>query len=146
MPFVGGGHELVLGLEDGAFGGVGLDDVEHLDLPNHVRRRHHRLDAAAFAQQLAGKAGRRDHARLFGGHGHQAVATVDAQIHTQTERQAHDAEHVLHHPVGLLVAQATIRRQLVELAVGEAGNLGDARAAVAHVQSVESGKLAGVHG
>ncbi len=131
--------QLVARGEDLRFGSVVILHLEQLHLPDHQRLGDLRGDAAARSQQLRCVAGRREHRGLLDRHRDQTILIVDLEVHAESQRHAQDPQRVLHHSIGVLIAEARLTGEHLELRFAQPRNLRDARASLAHRQSIEPG-------
>ncbi len=82
------------------------------------------MEAAPFARDPCGVAGRRDHRGLLRGHRDQYVRAIDPEVGGNPHRHPQQPDDVFDHVVGLLDGQPA-RRQDIEAFERDAGALGD---------------------
>ena len=97
---VGQLEQLVAVLEQAQLGRVRVGDVDDLDLGDHHRLVGRAEEAAVLTGDLREVARRRHDRGLLGGHRHEVVLAVDAEVGADAQRQWHHADDVLHHAVG----------------------------------------------
>ncbi len=100
METVGEVDQVLLAVAQPLLRALHVRQVHDLDLADQDRIGGFCAEPAARADQLRGRAERRNHRRLLDHHGDNVLLVVDEQVHAETERQTHDADDVLDHLVG----------------------------------------------
>ncbi len=117
-----------------------VGEVHDLDLADQDRVRRLGAETAVRADQLARRAERRDDRRLLDDHRHDVLLVVDHQVHAETERQAHHADHVLDHLVGGVELERVLaRRERAEVGAVDQSALVHGANALLDAQFVEIG-------